>query len=269
MDCIRGSSHRNFTPKSTLLVRANGNLLRANYAICFISHVLEIVPANLLYILLLVTTWGSDYTFRTQCAVYVDAPAPAADIVIEQLIYDFQYDFEHLFDWAFHNLGRQGNTDNDALLLESKSIIYNPEEEFGSITLDVFIGNSIKLRNVTIQGTIKDLQGDSAYAGNLDVDNLHMENIPTWYRQINIRANPSSFVFQQAFGSLYVIPCDEGHSIYFMDINFRFEWYLRLFVTKKVYQNTIQWRIERYMNNLKNAAEHPDLIKTNFHTSFL
>ena len=212
-------------------------------------------------LILSVFTTVADYTFRTQCSVEVNAPADAADKVIDQLIYDFQYDFEHLFDWAFFGLGKQNNDAHDALLLQSKNIIYEPEKEFGSITLDVIVANSMTLRNITIQGVIQDKRGQQGFAPTSRVDALTMEQISTWSRHIYIRANPNSFIFNQAFGNLYIIPIDESRSIYFMDINFCFAWYLRLFVTSRIYRNTIQWRVKHYMNNLKRAAEEPDFMK--------
>lgn len=84
-------------------------------------------------------------TFSTQCAVEVNAPAEAADKVIGQLIYDFQYDFEHLFEWAFSGLGKQNNDERDALLLASRAITYKPDNEYGSITIDVIVPGFITM----------------------------------------------------------------------------------------------------------------------------
>ena len=208
----------------------------------------------------LVTTFAS-HTYRTQCAVEIEAPVSMSDEVIDRLVYDFQYDFEHLFKWAFFKVGKQNDDDRDALLLASKNIVYKPEQEYGSITLDVIIPSLITMRNITIEGTIKDERHDIVYSRKLCADTLVMENMPAWSRHIYIRAKPSSFIFRQAYGNLFVIPVNETRSIYLMDINFCFEWYLRAFVTRRIYNNTIQWRVEKYMNNLKYAAEHPEIMK--------
>ncbi len=216
---------------------------------------------RLLLILSLITTVNK-HVFRTQYAVEVDAPAEMSDVVIDQLIYDFQHDFEHLFSWAFLNLGKQNDSNHDALLLESKSITYEPENEFGSITLDVIVPHFITIHDVYIQGLIRDERGDtSTYAANLVADSLLMDDIPTWSRHVLICADESSFIFSKAFGNLYVIPTSPTSSIYFIDINFRFEWYLRWFVSKRIYQNTIQWRVQQYLENLKRAAEQPEFMQ--------
>ena len=214
----------------------------------------------MLIALLLITTLANS-TYRTQCAVEVEAPASMSDEVIDRLVYDFQYDFEHLFEWAFYKTGKQNDDTRDALLLASKNIVYKPEKEYGSITLDVIIPGFLTLRNITIEGTIKDERDKIVYAREVCTDTLVMENMPAWSRHIFIRANPSSFVFKEAYGNLFVIPVSETRSVYLMDINFCFEWYLRAFITRRIYSNTIQWRVERYMQNLKNAAEHPEVMR--------
>lgn len=214
----------------------------------------------MMFIMLSLVTTFADHTYRTQCAVEVEAPVSMSDKVIDQLIYDFQYDFEHLFDWAFFKVGKQNDDDRDALLLASKNIVYKPEQEYGSITLDVIVPRLITMRDITIEGTIKDERNKIVYSPKVCVDTLVMENMPAWSRHIDIRANPSSFIFKQAYGNLFVIPVSETRSIYLMDINFCFEWYLRAFVTQRIYRNTIQWRVEKYMNNLKYAAEHPEIM---------
>ena len=79
---------------------------------------------KIICLLLFTLTTYQNHVYRTQCSVDVNAPASSSDIVIDQLVYDFQYDFEHLFKWAFLNLGKQNDDDRDALLLSSKSITY-------------------------------------------------------------------------------------------------------------------------------------------------
>lgn len=214
-----------------------------------------------LLLLLSVFTTHADQTFRTQCAVEVNAPANAADEVIEQLIHDFQYDFEHLFEWAFLNLGKQDNEDRDALLLASRAIVYKPEREYGSITVDVIVPGLITIPGIVVEGIIKDERGEGGYDTCVQANRLPIERVPVFSRRMYIEANKTGKIFEKAYGNLYVVPKDSMHSVYVMDINIRFEWFLRIFVTKRVWRNTLQWRAMNYLNNLKHAAEEPDFMK--------
>ena len=45
-----------------------------------------------------------------------------------------------------------------------------------------------------------------------------------------------------------------------MDINIKYGWFFNIFITKRIYKNSVEWRVNRYMNNLKKVAE--DLYET-------
>lgn len=209
----------------------------------------------LLLTFLFVLTSHADHTFRTQCAVDVDAPIAVSDSIIDQLVYDFQYDFEHLFVWAFKGLGKKNDEKRDALLLQSKSISYQPEDEYGRICLDVIIPGFITIPNIVVEGIIQDERNIIRYDTNQVADGLVMDSIKVWSRHMYIEARKTGIIFDKAFGNLYIVPVSANKSIYFMDINFKFNWFLRAFISNKVYQNTIEWRVEQYMNNLKRSAE--------------
>jgi hypothetical protein len=40
-----------------------------------------------------------------------------------------------------------------------------------------------------------------------------------------------------------------------MDVHVKFGWFFRIFITRKVYSETIDWRLVRFMTNLKMTAE--------------
>jgi hypothetical protein len=40
-----------------------------------------------------------------------------------------------------------------------------------------------------------------------------------------------------------------------MDVHVRFGWFFRIFISRKVYSETIDWRLVRFVNNLKLRSE--------------
>ena len=40
-----------------------------------------------------------------------------------------------------------------------------------------------------------------------------------------------------------------------MDVNVKFGWFFRIFITRKVYRETIDWRLVRFVTNLQMTAE--------------
>ena len=40
-----------------------------------------------------------------------------------------------------------------------------------------------------------------------------------------------------------------------MDVHVKFGWFFRIFISQRIYRNTIDWRLERFVTNLKLMAE--------------
>ena len=40
-----------------------------------------------------------------------------------------------------------------------------------------------------------------------------------------------------------------------MDVHLKFGWFFRMFITRKVYSDTIDWRLVRFVTNLKLRSE--------------
>ena len=40
-----------------------------------------------------------------------------------------------------------------------------------------------------------------------------------------------------------------------IDMHVKFGWFFRIFITRKIYRETIDWRVERFVTNLKMRAE--------------
>ncbi len=86
-------------------------------------------------LLLTIFTTYTEQTFRTECALLVNASPAVADILVDSLVCDFQSNPEHLFDWAFNGLGKQNDESKESFLIEYKSTSYDPETGKGNCHL--------------------------------------------------------------------------------------------------------------------------------------
>ena len=43
----------------------------------------------------------------------------------------------------------------------------------------------------------------------------------------------------------------------------QFGWFFNLFISRKMYKNTVEWRIQQFLENLRNTAEHKPLQQIN------
>lgn len=210
---------------------------------------------RLLCFLCFITSVYANKTYTTVCAVPVDAPAEVSDTIFARFVKDFQSSPDALFDWALYGTGAQDDEEKNAFLLEYKETVYVPEDNYGRITVDVIIPGLTRIKDIILAGTVIDEKDSIVYNPQLCVDSLNMSNIPNWNRHFYIDVMYSGNLLERGFGNIYIIPIDSTHSAFLMDMNLKYGWFFKIFITMKVYRNSVEWRINRYMNNLKRVAE--------------
>lgn len=211
---------------------------------------------SLLFALLSIFTIYTERTFRTDCAVEVYASPEIGNIVIDSIIVDFRTNPENLFSWAFNGAGKQDDKEKDAFLIDYKSTYYDPKMNYGRAIIDVIVPKVKTFKNISLEGKVVDeIENSFVFDKNFEIDKFPLEEITTYSRHVFIDATYSGNLIKEAYGNLYIIPISENKCIYYMDMNIRFGWFFDIFISKKVYKNTMEWRIEQYMKNLKSTAE--------------
>ncbi len=210
---------------------------------------------NTLLIILSIITTYTDKTFHTECAVPVEASAEVANEIVNHIITDFQTDPELLFNWALFGAGKQNDKDKDVFLLNYKHTEYNAEENYGKAVVDVIVPNLTTIEDITLEGRVTDEFGTNEFDEKITPETCRLDSIKIWSRHVFIDAKYSGNLLKSAYGNLYIIPTGENKTIYYMDMNIRFGWFFNIFISKRTYKNTVEWRVEQYMNNLKKEAE--------------
>ncbi len=211
---------------------------------------------NLICIFCAITTIFSNKMYSTVCAVRVDAPAEVSDTIFARFVSDFQSSPDALFDWAFYGVGTQDNQERNAFLLDYKNTVYIPEKNYGNITLDVIVPGFIRIKNIFLEADVIDERDSIRYTPNLCIDSLTMQNIPDFNRHFDIRVTSySGKLLEKGFGNIYILPIDSTHSAFLMDINIKYGWFFNMFINMKSYKNSVEWRVNKYMQNLKRVAE--------------
>ena len=210
---------------------------------------------RLFYILCFIMSVYAHKTYTTVCAVDVDAPAEVSDSIFARFVSDFQKSPDALFEWALYGTGAQEDEEKNAFLLEYKETVYIPEKDYGRIKIDVIIPGLTRFKDITLEGKVVDEQRPVEYNPNLCTDSLTISNVPNYNRHFDIDVSYSGKLLEHGFGNIYIIPKDSTHSVFLMDINIKYGWFFNIFITKKIYKNSVEWRVNRYMNNLKKVAE--------------
>ena len=187
-------------------------------------------------ILFSVLTTLSDGMFHTQYETEVGASAEACNVVIDSMIYYLQTDPTKLSEQFFAGLGKQEDAKKNAFYLVWKASEYQPEEQYSKLVLDVLVNERPFLSDVVIESMVTDsLSGDR--------------------RDIRVDINYAGSLLKQAYGTFHILPIGENTARIGMDVHVKFGWFFRIFISRKVYSETIDWRLVRFVTNLKMTAE--------------
>lgn len=187
-------------------------------------------------ILFSVLTTLSDGMFHTQYETEVGASAEACNVVIDSMIYYLQTDPAKLSEQFFAGLGKQEDAKKNAFYLVWKASEYQPEEQYSKLVLDVLVNERPFLSDVVIESMVTDsLSGDR--------------------RDIRVDINYAGSLLKQAYGTFHILPTGENTTRIGMDVHVKFGWFFRIFISRKVYSETIDWRLVRFVTNLKMTAE--------------
>ena len=187
-------------------------------------------------ILFSVLTTLSDGMFHTQYETEVGASAEACNVVIDSMIYYLQTDPEMLSEQFFAGLGKQEDAKKNAFYLIWKESEYVPENQYSKLVLDVLVNEKPFLKDVVIESQVTDsMQGAQ--------------------RDIRVDIHYAGTLIKEAYGTFHVLSMGEKSAKIGMDVHVKFGWFFRIFISRKVYSETIDWRLVRFVTNLKLRSE--------------
>jgi hypothetical protein len=190
----------------------------------------------LLTILFLVLTTLKDAMFHTEYETEVVASAQECNVVIDSMIYYLQTDPEKLSENFFGGLGKQSDSNKNAFYLIWKQAEYKPEQKYGKLVLDVLVNGMPFLKDVVVESVVTDSITDNQ-------------------RDIRVDIHYAGTLLKEAYGTFHIVPTGENTTRIGMDVHVKFGWFFRIFISRKVYSDTIDWRLVRFVNNLKLTAE--------------
>jgi hypothetical protein len=190
----------------------------------------------LLALILTILTSLKDGMFHTAYETDVQACAEACNTVVDDMIYCLQTDPELLSEKYFAGLGMQKDTKKNSFYLHWKESTYVREQQYSRLVLDILVNEKPFLKDVVVEafvadsmsGERRDIRVDIRYAGNL---------------------------IKEAYGSFHVEPTGDQIARIGMDVHLRFGWFFRMFITRKVYSETIDWRLMRFVQNIQLRSE--------------
>ncbi|MDR2684229.1 MAG: hypothetical protein LBB53_02460 [Prevotellaceae bacterium] len=156
-----------------------------------------------------------------------------AQIVENKFVSQFNTDFAKLFDWAFKDMGEQQDASKNAFLLEIKSCEFDKMSGISTITTDITVSSIKRFKDVIIKAKITQT-GDKQTYSHIVVDIYY-----------------SNLLLRKAYGTIFVETCNDKEIKLTTTVSVRFSWFFNIFVTKKVYKDVIEWRLQKFLNNIK------------------
>lgn len=186
--------------------------------------------------LLLILTTLKDGMFHTEYETEVAASSQECNMVIDSMIYYLQTDPEKLSENFFGGLGKQSDSNKNAFYLIWKQAEYKPEQKYGKLILDVLVNGVPFLKDVVVESVVTDSITDNQ-------------------RDIRVDIHYAGTLLKEAYGTFHIVPTGENTTRIGMDVHVKFGWFFRIFISRKVYSETIDWRLVRFVTNLKLRAE--------------
>lgn len=190
----------------------------------------------LLAILLSVLTVLKDGMFHTEYETGVQASAEACNTVVDDMIHCLQTDPELLSERYFAGLGMTDEAEKNSFYLVWKESSYVPEKQYSKLLLDVLVNEKPFLKDVVIEAMVAD-----SLSGNR--------------RDIRVDIHYAGTLIKEAYGAFHVQPTSDNTAKIGMDVHVKFGWFFRIFISRKVYSKTIDWRLARFVDNLKLRSE--------------
>ena len=155
----------------------------------------------------------------------------ACSAAVDSVLYYLQQDPQNLSIWAFAGMGKQKDTKKDAVFLHWKEGSYSPDTHRSKLLMDVLVNGVVMFRNIVVESVVK----DSVYKKGRDI------RVDIYY---------SGTLLKSACGNFHIVPQKDGSVAVKMDTHIRFGWFFNIFITKKVFADTIDWRLERFVQNI-------------------
>ena len=187
-------------------------------------------------ILFSVLTTLSDGMFHSTYTTDVQADVSASNMAVDLFITHLQTEPLLIAELSFAGMGRQQDSEKNAMYLKWKYSEYYPQTHYSKLIVDVLVDDKPRFKDVTVECIVRDTL----------INNIRDVHVDIFY---------SGSLLKQAYGNFHVIPLTDTTSQMAIDMHVKFGWFFRIFITRKIYRETIDWRVERFVTNLKMRAE--------------
>lgn len=174
--------------------------------------------------------------FVTHCQVYVSASDSISNAVLNDFDYQMRYKLDALFGWALKGMNLRKEKD-ELMIFYFKSTSYNKETNVIKCVGDIIVPGYITSPDINIESRISS-QKFSNGKSSFYIDLL----------------NSNRFIKKMS-SNFSVIPKKDKGVWFTLDTQVRFNWFFNIFITQKRFKSIMEWRLKRFVHNIKDEAE--------------
>lgn len=176
-----------------------------------------------------------------QFTTYSQILVNASDTICSQVTHDYdyqtRYNLDALFSWALKGLNLRKEK-NELMMFYFKSTSFNKETNVLRGVGDVIIPGVITFPNIYVDCKLTSKQIEKGKSG----VNLDLLSSNGFIRNMN-----NSF-------TMITLPNNKGNW-FILETNVKFGWFFNIFLTQKRFKAIMEWRLKRFIHNLKDEAE--------------
>ena len=174
--------------------------------------------------------------FVTHCQVYVYASDSISNAVLNDFDYQMRYKLDALFGWALKGMNLRKEKD-ELMIFYFKSTSFNKEANVIECVGDIIVPGYITSPDIIIESRISS-QKFSNGKSSFYIDLL----------------NSNRFIKKMS-SNFSVIPKKDKGVWFTLDTHVRFNWFFNIFITQKRFKSIMEWRLKRFVHNIKDEAE--------------
>ena len=188
-----------------------------------------------------ISTVYKDGEFITFCQVKVDSPDSICRTVTGDFNHQMRYDLNGLFGWALKGLNLRKEK-NELMVFYFKSTTYNKETQVIRGIGDVIVPGIITFPNIIIDSKLTDRKYTNGKS-TVDIDLLYSDGF-----------------LKKMYGTFTVMPQKRNASVFTLETHIRFGWFFNIFITQKRFRQIMEWRLKRFVHNLRDEAVRREKI---------
>jgi hypothetical protein len=183
-----------------------------------------------------ISTTYKNGEFVTYSQLLVNSSDSVSSAVLKDFDYQMCYKLESLFGWALKGMNLRKEK-NELMMFYFKSTSFNKTTNILRGVGDVIVPGIITIPDIIVDSRLT----SKKFANGKNTVYIDLLSANGFLKKMNC--------------SFSVVPRKEKGVWYTLETHIKFGWFFDFFITQKRFRSIMEWRLKRFVHNLKDEAE--------------